>query len=446
MFTSSDRILRGLAFHGLTRMGPGGRVEPELADKWEALRGGSEWLFHLRPDTAFSNGRSVEARHVVASWEKVILQPESLHAWLLEPVRGFEEARAGETPHVAGLVLEDGLTLRVLLQWPVKNFPARLAHPALGISAFGEDESGAGPYEIWGAPKATLIVVRSNPEYFRGLPHLDEIGFVRGEAASTAKLATGELDAAILAPGDKPAVTSSAKVFGHAMGRTYLLGLNRSAASLSSAEAARRFLGSMDREAIRSAAGGESARFPEGLVDTAEKPRHEETDRQVSPAPGAAGRVDLLLVDGDRVAAAIAEKMGAAPKGGRRVVPHAMRAADFPAALARGEFKAFLLPIVQFSEDPLVQLESLIELNRSIPDTIRTRLRELHGESDPARVAKGVEELEASLVSEGYLVPLVTAPRRLLVAKGICGLRGDPVGLLDWTRVWRSRARSGDCD
>ncbi|TFG88592.1 MAG: hypothetical protein E4H17_02110, partial [Gemmatimonadales bacterium] len=65
--TSSDRILRGLAFRGLTRLDPSGKVEPELAVSWEALRGGAEWVFHLRPDTRFANGRYVEARHVVSS-------------------------------------------------------------------------------------------------------------------------------------------------------------------------------------------------------------------------------------------------------------------------------------------------------------------------------------------------------------------------------------------
>ncbi len=448
MFTSSDRILRGLAFHGLTRIGPGGRAEGELAEKWEALRGGSEWVFHLRPNTAFSNGRYVEARHVVASWEKLILQGESQQAWLLEAVKGFEEARAGETVHVSGFVMEDGLTLRVILKWPVKGFATRLAHPALGISAFGEDEAGVGPFEIWGAPKATLIVVRSNPEYFRGLPHLDEIGFVRGEAASVAKLSTGQLDAVVLPPGDKPAVTSTTKIFGHAVGRTYLLGLDRGAAPFSKAEAAAGFLASLDREAIRSAAGGESARFPEGLIDRGESHhRDQAVPKKASSGSAAAGRLDLLLVDGDPVAAAIAAKLlGVAPKGGARVVPHPVRAGEFQAAMARREFHAFLLPIVQVSEDPLVQIESLVQLNRSIPDTVKSPLRELEGETDPARLAEGISQIEGTLIAEGYLFPLVTAPRRLLVVKGICGLRADPVGMLDWTRLWKSRDRSGDCD
>ncbi|MCI0659181.1 MAG: ABC transporter substrate-binding protein, partial [Acidobacteria bacterium] len=142
--TSSDRVLRGLAFHGLTRFNDSGRVEPELAVKWEMLHEGSEWVFHLRPETRFTNGRYLEARHVVATWEKLVLGTDSTYAWLLDAVEGYDEMLSGKAPHLAGLILEDGLTLRVELRYPVRNFPARLAHPAMGISAFGEDEEGIG--------------------------------------------------------------------------------------------------------------------------------------------------------------------------------------------------------------------------------------------------------------------------------------------------------------
>src|SRR5262245_14707366 len=81
--TSSDRVLRGLAFHGLTRFNDSGRIEAELAVKWEMLQAGSEWVFHLRPETTFTNGRYLEARHVAASWEKLILAPDSASTWLL---------------------------------------------------------------------------------------------------------------------------------------------------------------------------------------------------------------------------------------------------------------------------------------------------------------------------------------------------------------------------
>ena len=445
--TSSDRILRGLAFHGLTRFDDSGRVEPELAVKWEMLQDGSEWVFHLRPETAFTNGRYLEARHVAASWEKLILAPDSSNAWLLEAVKGYDEMLSGKAPHLAGLILEDGLTLRVQLRYPLRNFPARLAHPAMGISAFGEDEEGIGYFQIWGTPKSQLVVLRSNPEYFRGLPHLDEVGFVRGEAAAREKMATGALDIALLPPLEKPPADSTIRVFTQAEGRTYLLGLNRTAAPFSRDEVTTRFLASLDREAMAKAVGGESARVPATLLGGPPPPKSEAAPTAPGQPPQGLGRLDLVYPEGDRTLSALVERLAdRVLKAGGRVVPHAIRAADLQGTLARREYQMFILSSLPSSPDPVLRLEEMIRWNRSAPATLLTSVRALGKEGDPSRIAQGLASLDASLRQEGLLFPLVQVPRRFLVGKGICGLHPDPVTTLEWPRIWRSRHPRGECD
>jgi len=446
--TSSDRFLRGLAFRGLTRMDATGRIEAELALQWEMLQDGIEWVFHLRPETQFTNGRYLEARHVVASWEKLILASDSPDAWLLEPVKGYEEARAGKSPHVSGLVLEDGLTLRVALRRPLRNFPARLAHPALGISAFGEDVEGIGPFQIWGTPKPSLVVLRSNPEYFHGLPHLDEIAFVRGEAAGRDRIPTGSLDLAVLGPSEKASPDSLARVFTHAAGRVYLLGLNRAAGPFSRGGTALRFVRSLDRRSLAQALAGELGSVPATLlVDAAGEKGMAVTPAPAEATPAGLGRLDLIYPEGDRPAARLAEELGTRiAKSGGRVFPHAVRASDFSGALDRREFHLFIVPSLSTTLDPLLRLQEMIRWNRSIPPTMLAAFVELESEGDPSRIATGLASLDASLREQGYLVPLARVPRRFLVAKGICGLRPDPIGTLDWTRVWRSRRAGGECD
>ena len=446
--TSSDRILRGLAFHGLTRMDASGRVEGELAEKWEMLQGGSEWVFHLRPETAFTNGRYLEARHVAASWEKLVLPADSSDAWLLQGVKGYDEVRAGKSPHLAGLVLEDGLTLRVVLSYPARNFPARLAHPALGISAFGEDEEGIGPYQIWGTPKPQLIVLRSNPEYFRFLPHLDEIAFVRGEAAGREKMSSGALDLAVLQPLQKAPSDSLTRVFTFAPGRTYLLGLNRSGAPFSREETVARFLASLDREDLAHAVGGDLGTVPATLLEDAVAAGKKAGEALPHPAPPTGlGRMDLVYPEGDRTAVQLAERLEAwVQKGGGHLVPHAVRASELPGVLARREYHLFLAPALRSTPDPLLGLEEMARWNRSVPATLLTALQDLEGEGDSSKIAAGLSALDRTLREKGYLVPLVLVPRRLLVGKGICGLHPDPVATLDWTRIWRSRRPGGECD
>ncbi len=446
--TESDRMLRGLAFHGLTRLNPSGRIEPELAVRWEALRGGAEWVFHLRPETAFANGRYVEARHVVASWERLAADPAARYAWLLDSVKGYDEVHSGESPHLAGLVLEDGLTLRVILTRPVKDLLYRTAHPALGISAFGEDEQGVGPFEIWGTPSPQQVVLRSNPEYYRGLPHLDEIGFVRGEAARPSRLAPGDLDAAVVPYGEDPSPGPLAKIFAHSVPRTYVLGLNRSVEPFSRAEAARAFLASLDREAMGAAVASSRAWIPATLVASLTPGRKAAEPGGKTPAPPASlGRLDLLIPETDKAAATLAAKIQAVIlRGGGKVALHAVRVSDLGAALARREYHLFILPFVPSSSHLLLSYEELMQWNRSIPGSLLIQARALEGVEDPSGLPAALEPLDTSLQLGGYLFPLVSLERRLLVRRGLCGLRPDSTGMLDWTQVWASRSPKGDCE
>jgi MarR-like DNA-binding transcriptional regulator SgrR of sgrS sRNA len=446
--TSSDRMLRGLAFHGLSRFAPSGAVEPELAVRWESLRGGAEWIFHLRPDTAFANGRYLEARHVAASWERLIADPAARYAFLLEALKGFDDVASGEAPHAAGLILEDGLTLRVVLERPVRDLPWRLAHPALGVSAFGEDEQGVGPFEIWGTPQAQRIILRSNPEYFRHLPHLDEIAFLRGEAAKAERLAEGKLDFAVLPRAEAPTAGPAARVFTHAVPRTYVLGLNRSAAPFSRPDAARAFLASLDREALRGAAGAGKSFIPETLVNALSPgPRRAAAPGPPGVSAGPLGRLDLLVPEADAVAASLAAKLqGEILRAGGRVALHAVKLQDISGALARGEYHLFVLPFIPSSPSFLIAYEELMRWNRSLPGSLAGQARALANEEDPGRLAQGLKALDASLQEGGYLVPLVSLERRFLVRAGLCGLRHDPVGMLDWTQVWATRSPADRCD
>jgi peptide/nickel transport system substrate-binding protein len=52
----------------LTEVTDDGKVKPRLATEWDSLDGGSSWVFKLRKDVVFTNGKTVDADDVVASW------------------------------------------------------------------------------------------------------------------------------------------------------------------------------------------------------------------------------------------------------------------------------------------------------------------------------------------------------------------------------------------
>jgi hypothetical protein len=445
--TSTDRLIRSLVFRGLSRIGPGGAAEPELAASWEMLRGGSEWVVHIRPGVNFTNQRPVEARHVVASWERLITE-QSPHAWLLDPVQGVEEVRAGRQPHASGLVLEDGLTLRVVLTAPRPDLPIRMAHPALGVSAHGVDESGAGPFEIGGIPRPGRILLRANPEYFRQPPFLDEILFVRGESALPRLLDTGELDGAVILPGVEPDAGPGRRLFTHAVPRVYLLGLNRAVAPFSGAETSRAFLASLDRWRMAEETGGRAATLPARILPALEPGRDAE---RVAAKPlaraSALGRVEIVAPEGDDAAFALVGKIQAGiTRAGGRVTVRPVRPADIAGVLARREYHLFVLPLVPPVPDLLLGYEEVMRWNRSIPADLTARIQEVSRTERDAASGLALAVIDEALQEGGYLVPLGAFPRRMLIGRGVCGLRTDLGGTLEWPAIWVGRAPGRECD
>ena len=84
--------------------------------------------------------------------------------------------------------------------------------------------------------------------------------------------------------------------------------------------------------------------------------------------------------------------------------------------------------------------------NQTIPPSLTLQARALEGEEDYSALSASLASLDTSLQLGGYLFPLLNLERRLVVRRGICGLRADPVGMLDWTQVWESRTPGGECD
>lgn len=106
------------AYEGLTDLDCRGEVAPALAEAWSTPDGGHTWVFTLREDAAFDDGRAVAAGDVVAAWRDT-------------------RARAAEQSHRrtlwTGLPLRDAdaqarrLTLRLDEADP--DLPARLSLP-----------------------------------------------------------------------------------------------------------------------------------------------------------------------------------------------------------------------------------------------------------------------------------------------------------------------------
>lgn len=98
----------------------------DWAASWESNADASQWTFHLRPNTGWSDGKPVTAADFVWSWRRA-LDPatHAPHAWVFFDVVNAAEINRGQLPpDKLGVAALDDLTLRVSLTGPRIYFPA----------------------------------------------------------------------------------------------------------------------------------------------------------------------------------------------------------------------------------------------------------------------------------------------------------------------------------
>lgn len=112
---------------------------PGVAARWDISPDQLTYVFFLRPDARWSDGKPVTAADFVASWQRVLTPAlASENAGMLYVVRGAEAFHKGSTRDFAqvGVSAPDAATLRVTLEHPTPYFLSLLTHPAwLPVSA-----------------------------------------------------------------------------------------------------------------------------------------------------------------------------------------------------------------------------------------------------------------------------------------------------------------------
>lgn len=194
------------------------KLQPVLAESWQASSGGTVWRFRLRSgvyfhdDPAFGGKpRTVTAADVIYSLER-LLDPktQTLGAFILtDVVKGATEFMEGKASSVVGITAEDERTVTFHLTKPYALFPARLSLPFAAIIAreavdhygkqWGTHPVGTGPFQIksWDASTSEIVLERS-ANYWRQISTtLRGIRFriLKSEATQLLEFSQGKLDA-----------------------------------------------------------------------------------------------------------------------------------------------------------------------------------------------------------------------------------------------------------
>jgi oligopeptide transport system substrate-binding protein len=261
-------------FDSLTAYDVSLRVVPAAAASWNASAP-DEWTFILRERATFHNGSPVTAADFKFSWEQAVRL--GLAGYHLRDIQGYDALRTGKVAELAGAIAVDDRTLRVRLVGPRADFPAVLAHPALGPipraiwradrAAFEQRPIGNGPFRIDGswAPNEFIRVVRFNSWRNGPTPAINEVLFPISDP-DTAYLAFQQgrrdfapLPAGALAEASRQFPASSDDGYhgpGVLIGPTpvlYFLGFNVTRPPFDDVEVRRAISMAIDREALRAA-------------------------------------------------------------------------------------------------------------------------------------------------------------------------------------------------
>ncbi len=180
-------------YDGLTMIDDDGNLVPALALSWENETP-TTWVFRLRPDVSFHNGKPFDANTVAA---------------VIDFLRNKDNAAlyvAAEVKDIKKVMVRDELTIAFETREPDAIFPRRfnvimMVEPdelaAKGMDDFALAPIGTGPFRLvdWGQ-QTQVTVLETNPNSWRASKTIDRLELLNlpDPSARVAALLTGAVD------------------------------------------------------------------------------------------------------------------------------------------------------------------------------------------------------------------------------------------------------------
>ncbi len=163
--------LLDLVYESLIEIDDNREPVPSLATSWEVLADGRTWLFTLRDEVYFHDGRKLTAYDVAATMDQIaaIAQDSSLS----DNQKGLYQ----KLPSVcASWVADDEKTLRVRTERPYFGLLYAMTFPVLQAqSAMQPSPPGTGPYRIESYTPGDQIWLRGNENWWGRPPYITDI-------------------------------------------------------------------------------------------------------------------------------------------------------------------------------------------------------------------------------------------------------------------------------
>ncbi len=170
------RILSNI-FTGLLTKNDSGDVLPCLAKSWYVEDDNLTWIFNLRKDATFHNGKKVKGYDVKYSLER-LLSPKlnSPNSWLIKYIDGAIDYMEGRAEEVRGIKVIDDHKIAIKLSIPFNGFLLAISESYCAIIDSEEGKKGniigCGPYMIESI-EGDNYILKAFDNYIGGRPYCD---------------------------------------------------------------------------------------------------------------------------------------------------------------------------------------------------------------------------------------------------------------------------------
>lgn len=171
-----------------------GEYEPQMAKSVEPNGDFTEWALTLREGVEFTDGTPFDAEAVKFNIDRVVAAKASNYDFINEYIESMDVSDPGK------------VVFKLKKPWPGFEFLLASNVGYIGSpTAIKKDENGystkpvaAGPFMVESYVAGDSIVLKANPDYWDGKPHLDSVKFVpvAGDADRWGQLTNHDIDAA----------------------------------------------------------------------------------------------------------------------------------------------------------------------------------------------------------------------------------------------------------
>lgn len=260
-------VIAAKIFNGLVRFNKELEIVPDLAASWELSPDHRTYVFHLRKNVTFSNGRPVTAHDIRYSFERVLAPATRAPlTWVLDRIAGAKDVIAGTAVHASGIRAIDDHTLVIRLERPFGPFLSLLGMTTASVvpredverlrEDFGSSPVGTGPFVVAAWDRGQSITLAARKDLAGSRPHIAGIRYrvIPEDLTAVMEFETGGIDVLQVPAAEYRRYTTDPRWRGLVHGRPglncYYLGMNCSRPPFNDVRVRRAVNMAIDRQRI----------------------------------------------------------------------------------------------------------------------------------------------------------------------------------------------------